>query len=108
MSNVLWMPSALADLRGIQEYISRDSIYYADKFVDEAFDATEKLEIFPEMGRIVPELGIPSVREIFYGSYRIIYELINDDAHIIAVIHGKRLLPDISNNIQTDSSDDNR
>ena len=91
----------MEDLKGIQEYISRDSVYYANKFVDEVFDATEKLEIFPEMGRIVPELAIPTVREIFYGSYRIIYELINDNALIIAVIHGKRLLPDISDNLQT-------
>ena len=106
MSNVLWMPSALEDLKGIQEYISRDSVYYADKLVDEVFDATEKLELFPEMGRIVSELGIPTVREIFYGSYRIIYELIDDNAHIIAVIHGKRLLPDISDNLQQDKSDD--
>ena len=106
MSNVLWMPSALEDLKGIQEFISRDSVYYANKFVDGVFDATEKLEIFPEMGRIVPELGIPSVREIFYGSYRIIYELIDDDASIVAVIHGKRLLPDISDNLKPDRSDD--
>ena len=100
MSMVQWMPSALADLQSVREYIARDSVFYANKFVDEAFDATEKLKIFPEMGRVVPELGIQSVREIFYGSYRIVYELINGEAMIIAVIHGKRLLPEIPHSLQ--------
>ena len=94
MSKALWMPSALDDLRIIQEFIARDSVYYAKKFVDEAFRATERLEIFPESGRIVPEIGLPTLREIVYGSYRIIYELIQNRVHVVAVIHGKRLLPD--------------
>ena len=106
MSKVLWMPSALADLQSIREYISRDSAYYADKFVGEAFKSTEKLEIFPEIGRVVPELGISSVREIFLGSYRIIYELINGEAQVVAMVHGKRLLPDVEHTSQSPSPDD--
>ena len=105
MSTVLWMPSAVADLQDIQEYISKDSVFYANKFVDDAFAATEMLEIFPEIGRVVPELGIEMVREIFHGSYRIIYELFNDKAHVIAVVHGKRPLPDISRSSHVDSID---
>ena len=95
MSKVLWMPSALEDLRSLQEFISRDSEVYANKFVDDVFKVTERLEIFPESGRIVPEIGIPTVREVIYGSYRIIYELMDDMVNIVAVIHGKRLLSDI-------------
>ena len=107
MSAVLWMPSAVADLQNIQEYISKDSVFYANKFVDDVFSATEKLEIFPEIGRIVPELGVQSVREIFHGSYRIIYELINDNPQVVAVVHGKRLLPDIAHfsSIQSPEND---
>ena len=106
MSTVLWMPSALEDLRSIQDYISRDSVFYANKFVDEAFSSTEKLELFPEIGRIVPELGVASVREIFHGSYRIIYELINNEVRVVAMVHGKRLLPSISHTLFIAPSDD--
>ena len=90
---VLWMPSALDDLESIKEYIARDSIVYADKFADEALRATERLGVFPESGRKVPEVDDPSLREIVYGSYRIIYE-IADSIHIVAMIHGRRLLTD--------------
>jgi len=93
MSKVLWMPSALDDLQGIQAFISRDSVFYANKFVDDVFAATERLERFPNIGRVVPELGIETVREIVYGSYRIIYELISNKVQVLAVIHGKMLLP---------------
>jgi plasmid stabilization system protein ParE len=30
------------------------------------------------MGRTVPEVGDPAVREIVHGSYRIVYELFRD------------------------------
>jgi plasmid stabilization system protein ParE len=94
MNKIIWAPSALNDLRKIHEYIARDSLSYANKFTDGAFDATERLSIFPQSGRVVPEIGNPSIREVGYNSYRIIYELIDDKVNVVAVIHGRRLLPD--------------
>jgi plasmid stabilization system protein ParE len=91
MSNIKWTQTALDDLSGIQEYIARDSVYYANKFVDDAFQVVERLEIFPESGRIVPERDDPSFREIIFGSYRIMYKIIDDDCYITTMIHGKRL-----------------
>jgi len=90
MSNVSWTQTALDDLAGIRAYIARDSVYYADKFVDDAFQAVERLEIFPESGRIVPERNDPDFREIIFGSYRIMYKIINNDCYITTMIHGKR------------------
>jgi len=92
MINVLWVPSALDDLIKIQEYIARDSAHYAKKFTEGAFNATERLAVFPKSGRIVPEYGNPKIREIGHGSYRIIYELVDDGVFVIAVVHGRRLL----------------
>lgn len=43
----------------------------------------------------MPELNNPQVRERFLYSYRLIYELIGDTIHILAVIHGKRLLESV-------------
>jgi plasmid stabilization system protein ParE len=72
------------------EYISRDSMFYAEKFVDDAFRAVERLEIFPESGRMIPERYSTDFREVIFGSYRIIYKIIDDDVYIITMIHGKR------------------
>jgi len=44
---------------------------------------------------MVPELADPNVRERFLYSYRIIYELAGDAIHVLAVIHGKRLLESV-------------
>jgi toxin ParE1/3/4 len=51
----------------------------------------DELPAHPELGRIVPELADPNVRERFLYSYRLVYELTEDEIHILAVIHGKRL-----------------
>jgi len=91
---VTWMPSAKANLRAIRDYVAIDSQYYADKLVDEMTQAVKRLEVFPKSGRIVPEINDPAVREIIYSSYRIIYKLVENKIQIVAVIHGKRLLPD--------------
>jgi len=94
MSKVFWMPSALDDLRNIHDYIALDSVYFANKFVNDVFDLTERLECFPKSGRVVPELGISAVREVIYSSYRIIYELVENKIQVLSVIHGRQLLPD--------------
>ena len=96
--DVVWVPSALGDLNKIKEYIARDSIHYASKFVDGAFNATERLAGFPKTGRIVPEYQNPNIREIGHGSYRIIYEIVNNGVYVVAVVHGRRLLPEDSIN----------
>jgi plasmid stabilization system protein ParE len=93
------MPSALDDLKNIRDYIAKDSVYYAKKFVDGAFKAAERLEYFSKSGRMVPEMENPALREIIYGSYRIIYELDNSNVQILTVIHGMRLLPKDDNGI---------
>ena len=41
-------------------------------FVDNVFEAVKRLEIFPRSGRIVPEIGQEDIREILFGSYRIV------------------------------------
>lgn len=38
------------------------------------------------------ELTDPKVRERFLYSYRLIYDLSDEEIHILAVIHGRRLL----------------
>jgi plasmid stabilization system protein ParE len=54
---VRWSAPARNDLRQIYDYIARDSRYYARVVIDKIVTSTEKLERFPDIGRVVPEIG---------------------------------------------------
>ena len=98
MIDVVWVPSALDDLKKIKEYIASDSVHYANKFIEDVFDAAERLTVFPKSGRIVSEYQNSNIREIGHSSYRIIYEIANNKVYVVAIVHGRRLLPeDVTN-----------
>jgi addiction module RelE/StbE family toxin len=87
---VEWTDPAKQDLKSIHDYIARDSKFYAKKVSFEIVEKSEKLNIFPEIGRIVPEIGDPKIRELIIYSYRLIYEIFPEKIEILALIHGKR------------------
>ena len=60
--------------------------------------AVRQLEMFPESGRTVPELASGIYREIVVAPYRIIYRYFSERSRVrvLAVIHGSRTLPPIS------------
>ncbi len=88
MVNLTWMPQALKDLDTISEYIEKDSEYYAKITVQKIFSAVKQLEKFPQMGRIVPEKQDPTLREILYRNYRIVYKYRDNEIYILTVFHG--------------------
>ena len=87
---VKWATPANLDLKDIHDYIARDSRYYAQKVSQDIVDKSEKLKHFPEIGRIVPEIGDPNIRELFIYSYRLIYEVLPSGVQVLALIHSKR------------------
>lgn len=92
MAKIKWSKDSIHDLKEICRFIAEDSPYYAILFKDRIFEMVEHLELFPEMGRKVPEDDDPKVRELIYKNYRIIYQVKEDYLEIITVIHGSRLL----------------
>jgi addiction module RelE/StbE family toxin len=90
MGKVIWAPSALNDIDAIAEYIARDSIDRAALFVTRLFEITDRLQEFPLSGRVIPEIGEQSCREIIYGSYRIMYRIDDNDVWITGIVHGAR------------------
>ena len=58
---VIWSIPAKEDLKKIYDYIARDSKYYARKVSQEIVEKSEKLNNFPEIGRIVPEIDEPNI-----------------------------------------------
>jgi addiction module RelE/StbE family toxin len=93
---VVWSPEALEDLESIAEYIGRDSEYYARAVVSKILAVARSIKDFPWIGRIVPELNDENIRERFVHSYRLVYQVDPNRILIIAVIHGKRLIENIS------------
>jgi plasmid stabilization system protein ParE len=77
----------------IREFIERDSARYGRLVAERLFTATERLEVFPMSGRIVPELGRDDVREIIVGEYRIVYSLKDEAVLLLTVFRSSRLFP---------------
>ena len=92
---VIWSQQSLDDIDIIAEYISRDSLYYAQQVVESIFERSDNLPDQPKAGRRVPELNDPNIRECFIYSFRLIYEIKESSIHILGVIHGKRLLESV-------------
>jgi len=86
---VVWTLAALDDLDRIAEYIARDSPAYAAVFVGEARAASRSLRVFAERGRVVPEFDDPEIRELFVGSYRLIYR-VGARIEVLTLVHGAR------------------
>ena len=89
MVNINIEIDARTDLKQIQEYISRDSIYYANKTIIEIINKTEYLLMFPYMGRKIPEFDNKNFRELIYKSYRILYK-VSSNIYILNVFHHSR------------------
>jgi len=95
---VVLSPSARRDLKDIVRYISFDSPDRAERFGHLLISKTKILSNFPEIGREVPEIGDPSIREIIIRSYRVIYR-VDHPRELVEVIrywHAARSEPEIS------------
>ena len=91
MARVLvWSPEAIEDIEAIAAYIERDSPWYAKAVVSKLVETAESIPEYPELGRIVPELGDSSVREHLVHRYRLIYRLEEGRAVVAAVLHGRQ------------------
>lgn len=94
---VVWSGPAKKDLKQIYDYIARDSKFYARKVAYDVVERVENLDRFPNIGRIVPEVNDPNIKEIFVYSYRVIYAVKPDRVEILTILHGRR---DFSNSKQ--------
>jgi toxin ParE1/3/4 len=95
-----WSPEALEDIEAIASYIERDSPWYAQMVAIKIFAVADAIPEFPEIGRIVPELGIGNIRERFVYSYRLIYRIESSRIVVAAVIHGSRLLESLAKRVE--------
>jgi len=89
---LIWSLQAIEDVEAIRTYVARDSEQYANLLVDRIIAAVDRLEGFPLSGRVVPEVGDESLREVIFRNYRIVYRLKPEIIEIVTVFHAARLL----------------
>jgi len=90
---VVWLPLAIDRVYEIAEYIALDNPVAAANWVEDIFAKVKPLAEFPEIGRIVPELGRGDIKELIFGNYRIIYR-VSASIAVLTVRHSKQLLLD--------------
>ncbi len=68
----------------------------AERLGSKLIEKALTLSTLPERGRIVPELGLPDVREIIFKSYRVVYRIIDKQVQILRFWHAARGVPEIN------------
>jgi plasmid stabilization system protein ParE len=90
---ISWARETLEHLIEIEEYIVKDSPARAATFVDELVDHAETaVAENPQIGRMVPEIARPEIRELIHRKYRIVYRVKESGVEILTVFEGHRLL----------------
>ena len=92
MTRVVWTRQAVEDVEAIRAYVARDSERYAALLAERVVIAIGRLELFPRSGRMVPEAGDDSLREVILGDYRLVYRLRAEYVEVVTIYHAARLL----------------
>lgn len=87
---VVWGESAQAALDEALSGIAEDSIDGAVRVLTRALEAADSLSTLADRGRIVPEIGEATLRELFVYDYRLLYRVREDRVVIRAFLHGAR------------------
>lgn len=90
MAEIKWTLQAANDFESIVRYIAADSPDYARLIALGIVKCVEQLALFPQSGRVIPEVGSPELRELIYGNYRIFYRCKPLSIHILAIHHSSR------------------
>ncbi len=90
MAEIVWTEPALNDLNDIAEYVALENVVAAKQLFQTIFSKVERLEIFPESGRIPPELEHLSYREVVVNPCRVFYKQDGDKVFILFVTRVER------------------
>ncbi|MCC7001825.1 MAG: type II toxin-antitoxin system RelE/ParE family toxin [Gemmatimonadaceae bacterium] len=87
---VIWSP--LAEQRAIEavDSIATDRPQAAADWLEELIARVEALGKFAKRGRVVPEIGKVTHRQIFHYPSRIIYRIDASQVVILTIRHGRR------------------
>lgn len=91
MRHIIWTDPATDDMRQIWKFIAKDSIEYADKFINDFFDVVKSFKRFPNKGRPydIDKYG-KDCRLKVISNYNVIYDIKDNAIYIITVVHTSR------------------
>ena len=94
MAVVSWSSVARQDLASIRDYHERSSPGYTRVILNKIFAAVTGLELFPRMGREIPEIEDEAFREMLVEGYRIVYLVTGEGEHatveVLTIAHGRQ------------------
>lgn len=90
---ITFSQSAFCDLEDIRSWYQKQQVpEVGNRLIGEIIFRVERLADFPESGRIVPEFGVSTLREIIYPPFRLVYRLDGNRVKIVRVWRSERLL----------------
>lgn len=92
---VIWTPRARADLKAIHDHINQNTPQNAKTVVRKLAHKTEALADLPLLGKVVPEVNDPNLREIHAYSWRIIYHLDQGQAYIVTLVRKRQIVQSV-------------
>lgn len=95
---VEWAAIAETDLKQIVDYLAADSPGIALQIFKKIRQRVSGLYVFPERGRVVPELqaqGIYIYRELIVASWRIVYRIVEGTVFVLSVIDVRQNVEDV-------------
>ena len=90
---IVWSPTARRCAEAAVDFIALDRPRTAIEWFGGLIQRVELLRDLPDQGRHVPEWGEPSVREILYEPYRVVYEIAEDRIEILVLSHVRQQFP---------------
>lgn len=92
---IFWTCRARRELWEIVDGLMVERSSAAERWLEKIARVMEDLQVFPEMGRVVPEFHQMALREILLPPYRLIYRVNTSDqaVHILTMFHSHRILP---------------
>ena len=91
---IIWTRQALQMVNEFVDYIAQDDYVTAEQWALDLMSQTDKLADYPRIGRVVPEYGEETLRELIVGYYRISYRIKEDAVYIEAVWHTRQIPPE--------------
>ena len=86
MAQIIWTEPALNSLNDIAEYIAVSNPYAARQLVENVFSKVQRLEQFPDSGRIPEEISTLNYREVVVNPCRVFYKVDNDSVYILHLL----------------------
>ena len=90
---VTFAESALGDILEMREWYAEQLVpEVGERFAAEIIARVEALPVNPDMGRMVPEFGVETLRELIHPPFRIVYLRDGMRVRIVRVWRSERLL----------------